>query len=328
MLESVAETNGNTLDLNSFLEINKLENSRSLSLSLSFLFMLALALISIALKFPTNIRRLFILIILTNFAVTNQQLVSGRILQPGHFHWYFTWPMLFMMLAITINQFASKRRYVFLPWFISIIVCSLIIQMFAFIRGSSLVESESLGSSAHTTLKDLRGRYISFDPEISGVLVSRTKLLPYFDENFGRMYRNSFQTFLRYTIFKSYFYGFGTRLLEDALLLNNCDSSIDSKHVIELCYSWNVIFRVYAETFGAEDWKEQLRADILKEARGFERGDFRQFVSDQDISFFFFNPVDRRRAKSLCGASTILTIENSVLLYCELVQFKSPPSVE
>lgn len=46
----------------------------------------------------------------TSFIVINQQIITGILIQEGHYHWYFNTP-IFILILITASYFFTKERY-------------------------------------------------------------------------------------------------------------------------------------------------------------------------------------------------------------------------
>ncbi len=59
-------------------------------------------------------RPLFIISAVALFALLNQQLVTGHILQPGHYHWYITMPLVLIMLSLLASYFIENLSSVWL----------------------------------------------------------------------------------------------------------------------------------------------------------------------------------------------------------------------
>ncbi len=60
-------------------------------------------------------RPLFVLSVLALLILLNQQIITGHILQPGHYHWYITIPLVFIMLSLYashgIEKFFTNPRW-------------------------------------------------------------------------------------------------------------------------------------------------------------------------------------------------------------------------
>ena len=61
-------------------------------------------------RFSLRILDFVFICTLGSVVVSNQQIVTGKLLQPGHFHWYFTAPMLFSIVTIMILSLRKLRR--------------------------------------------------------------------------------------------------------------------------------------------------------------------------------------------------------------------------
>lgn len=100
-------------DENTLLEFAfRLEESRKPALGnmTAFLIFLLLFMSIIRRRFSLRILELIFIGSFTSVVVTNQQIFTGRLLQPGHFHWYFTVPVLFSALTIMFLSLSQSPR--------------------------------------------------------------------------------------------------------------------------------------------------------------------------------------------------------------------------
>jgi hypothetical protein len=98
-------------------------------------FVVIASLIIFAWKFPKEDRKAYIFtaaILLAPFVTQNQQLLTGKILQPLHYHWFFNKPMAVLFVLITLVYWVRETRFrnVVKPFLIVAIVGSFLIGTF------------------------------------------------------------------------------------------------------------------------------------------------------------------------------------------------------
>jgi len=60
-------------------------------------------------KLPKDLNYYFLLaLVLNTFVVINQQIITGKELYQGHFHWYYNTPIFFIILFMALNLFVKK----------------------------------------------------------------------------------------------------------------------------------------------------------------------------------------------------------------------------
>ncbi len=131
--------------------------------------------------------RLILALIVSGFVVINQQVITGRLLFYGHFHWYFNVP-IFIITALSAAHVVSARLSPLLNKIILITVLGASIASSAMIQAKSL-ETRAQGAMAH---QDWGGVYhwldknlalesviLSNNRNFSNAIPSYTKHYPY-----------------------------------------------------------------------------------------------------------------------------------------------------
>lgn len=124
---------------------------------------------------------------LTSVLVYNQQIFTGIIVQPGHYHWYFIQPISYLLFFICLRvMFHSLHAY---KLFSSLMVITLLsVQFFSLNESIQSVRSISNYSKSSKNEPDSNLKYITFESPISDYLVVNSKLIPVFNSDYGPLY--------------------------------------------------------------------------------------------------------------------------------------------
>jgi len=143
------------------------ENSRTVIIDKMGILLAIIALVAFTLRhrMPSKVSYLFYLLAITAFVVSNQQIVTGKILQPGHFHWYFVAPAMFSCLTILLLSL-FKNGNLKIAMTISLIFILGFNQLHSL--GISRIESQAQSSSALTSqqVAALRGVVFTQDSAV------------------------------------------------------------------------------------------------------------------------------------------------------------------
>lgn len=184
---------------------NKLEHSHRFTLTISICILGILAILAHRFKLQNRIQKLGILLLFASIIVMNQNIVTGFILQPGHFHWYFEYPFSFFYFALVAHGIATKfvpkaRAISMLVGSTSILVI-LMLQVNSFLFSVELINSrQSMQSTNLAKTEDLNGKFLTFDTNIGNYLVTSSGLDTYFDRDYGAMYPPSINKSVDFTI--------------------------------------------------------------------------------------------------------------------------------
>lgn len=97
----------------------------------------AIVLAVFAYKFRDYPRREFLTgLLVTAFIVVNQQIITGTILQEGHFHWYFNIPVFFIVLIVSLYHFLGGSLHK-MRTPTALILCLLAVAQVVLIQSSS-----------------------------------------------------------------------------------------------------------------------------------------------------------------------------------------------
>ena len=83
------------------------------------------ALLIYLLKFPKDDKSNFyfgLALLLAPFITLNQQLITGKILQPAHYHWFFHKPIGVLLTLIVVFYYLSARNYLFLKKVLGLVI--------------------------------------------------------------------------------------------------------------------------------------------------------------------------------------------------------------
>ena len=140
---------------------------------------------------------------LTSVLVYNQQIFTGIIVQPGHYHWYFIQPISYLLFFICLRvMFHSLHAY---KLFSSLMVITLLsVQFFSLNESIQSVRSISNYSKSSKNEPDSNLKYITFESPISDYLVVNSKLIPVFNSDYGPLYPPAFEKTLDSLLVYSY----------------------------------------------------------------------------------------------------------------------------
>ncbi len=98
--------------------------------------MAALILVLFALRYRTYPNLIFLYgLVATAFVVVNQQVVTGILIQEGHYHWYFNVPIFIIIFIITGYYFLGNRRI------LSIVLAALV--CFVSLASATLIQASA-----------------------------------------------------------------------------------------------------------------------------------------------------------------------------------------
>ena len=82
-------------------------------------------------------------LVLAPFIVLNQQIITGRLLQVGHYHWFFHTPLAIVILLIMLFYWLSEKKLFFIKK--AVLVSTLIMSIYTgiFIQATSYIKSEN-----------------------------------------------------------------------------------------------------------------------------------------------------------------------------------------
>jgi len=180
-----------------FFEAVAVQNSHSLVFSKSTIVLLTIC----ALIFITKSADKFLLFVtlaaLSGATASAQNVVTGLVIQPGHLHWYWMRPFLYISLIYLVFLLLSKfLKEVYL----NILGSSLLITLISlniFVQSVFFIQEQQKGATRSTDFVMLLNSslaedsvLITFDSEVSDFLVTNTKIRMSYHE-FSKFYRGN-----------------------------------------------------------------------------------------------------------------------------------------
>jgi hypothetical protein len=120
------------------------------------------------------ILRFVFLCALAGLIVSNQQVLTGKVIQPGHFHWYFIAPAFFSCAALMISQNLKIRK-------INLLALLILIGIFGInqVKALSIAQEEArtqiTSGLSVSELESLQGTVFTQDPSVLDQLATSYK---------------------------------------------------------------------------------------------------------------------------------------------------------
>jgi hypothetical protein len=129
---------------------------------------------------------------LTSVLIYNQQIFTGIVVQPGHYHWYFIQPISYLIFFIWLRvMFRSLHAYKMFCSLGAILLMS--VQFISLNESIQSVRTISIGSNSIKNELNPNFKYITFESPISDYLVVNSKLIPVFNSDYGPLYTPAFE---------------------------------------------------------------------------------------------------------------------------------------
>lgn len=181
-----------------FFEAVAVQNSHSLVFSKSTIVLLIICAVIFITKSADKFLLFVTLAALSGAIASAQNIVTGLVIQPGHLHWYWMRPFLYISVIYLVFLLLSKfLKAVYL----NILVSSLLITLISlniFVQSVFFIEEQhQKGATRSTDLIMLLNSslaedsvFITFDSEVSDFLVTNTKIRMSYHE-FSKFYRGN-----------------------------------------------------------------------------------------------------------------------------------------
>jgi len=129
---------------------------------------------------------------LTSVLIYNQQIFTGIVVQPGHYHWYFIQPISYLIFFIWLRvMFRSLHAYKMFCSLGAILLLS--VQFISLNESIQSVRTISINSNSIKNELNPNFKYITFESPISDYLVVNSKLIPVFNSDYGPLYTPAFE---------------------------------------------------------------------------------------------------------------------------------------
>ena len=269
-----------------FLEVtNRLELSRSPSVTISLIILLFSFFLAIYMKLPEICVRTTFILFSVSAIVLNQNIVTGYEIQPGHFHWYFVYPMTFFVISLIISEwmcrFLSKKHLMikFTSIFLVLIVLAFQIRstIVAFKAVSNIDDYRQIQLA---DLENIRGRYLTFDSDISYFLDTSSHLNPYYDQDYGIMYPPNLERLVNFAIMSAQFENLEKNIVFPEYLLQ-CSSLNET-----VCVGIDATLKAYQGLFGTKNGEELFTQILQDRIDSFQNLSLAGQMTEQNIQYF------------------------------------------
>ena len=140
---------------------------------------------------------------LTSVLIYNQQIFTGIVVQPGHYHWYFIQPISYLIFYICLRViFRSLHAYKMFCSLGAILLLS--VQFISLNESIQSVRTISINSKSSKNEPNPYFKYITFESPISDYLVVNSKLIPVFNSDYGPLYTPAFEKTIDSLLIYSY----------------------------------------------------------------------------------------------------------------------------
>jgi hypothetical protein len=169
------------------------------------LLLLFAVILTYKLKFSNDVIKICTITLGVSALTLNQNVITGIQVQPGHFHWYFIYPMVFLVAGIVLNELSCRfLKTKKLPTALSIL---LILGAVGIFQTNSIIKSASAGLNDSdfrqieiSKIDHLQGRYLTFNSRVSYFLNTSSYLNPYYDQDYGIMYPPNIDRLMDFSI--------------------------------------------------------------------------------------------------------------------------------
>ncbi|NDF60779.1 MAG: hypothetical protein EB100_06820, partial [Crocinitomicaceae bacterium] len=260
------KSNLSRIEYFNFEVVNKLEKTHDFTFTLSALILAMLIIVALRLRLESHYIYCGIIFFIVSLIVMNQNVITGLRLQPGHFHWYFEYPFTIFYFLLILHQLVSRYSLNYLNIVIGIISLILIL----FVQTHSLNYSKNAVLSRLTIqsiklsdYRDFEGSFLTFDPNVSYLLVTSSKLDPFFDQDYGLMYPPNIQRTLEYSV-ANLKWNVGS-VKKSKFSYSDFFTCLDNQHSI--CDSLRAIQKSYSVIYGQFRGNLVLQKQIESRAR-------------------------------------------------------------
>ncbi len=282
LLEVINSTRYNEIDLDKlYFEQIGLLQTHSPSVTKYLVFGIFLIYVSIKVRSPKRLIQFNYLIVLTSWIILNQNVLTGSLVQPGHYHWYFIKPYITLAaLSLITSKIEIAKFYKYAGMLLSLILISSV--WIISVNGERMISSSSYRITDEE-LKSLRKNIFSFDTRLNTFLAINTNnspaLLPHMI-----YYKNATKSIERYCLAHSIWFSenFETseilksaseiqscRSLESAFGIGYLKQQVEIVEPISYVSDWLELNSV--KTLALENQPTQVQAAILSGRWGEER---------------------------------------------------------
>jgi ABC-type cobalt transport system substrate-binding protein/uncharacterized membrane protein len=109
-----------------------------------------IALIMFLLKFPKEDKNKYffgLALLVTPFVTMNQQLITGKILQVGHYHWFFHKPIAIIFVLVVVFHLLASKNLIYYKKALAILIIIASFAVAIFIQTSSYYKGDNDGGS-------------------------------------------------------------------------------------------------------------------------------------------------------------------------------------
>lgn len=175
--------------------------------------------------FSRNIRYFTSLCALTGIIVSNQQVITGKVLQPGHFHWYFIAPAFFSCAAIIFLTFVGSRK-VGIMLFMALLVIFTTNQTLVIPAAQREASTQYLSGLSLNQTKSLKGVVFTQDPIVLDQLATSYSGGLYWHP-FGVYYNGSRELASESVLFSAIWLGSNSPIKLNPLLIECADFQVE-----------------------------------------------------------------------------------------------------
>ncbi len=260
------------------------------------------------------ILRFVFLCALAGLIVSNQQVLTGRVVQPGHFHWYFIAPALFGCAALMILQNLKFRKINLLAFLILIGIFG-VNQVKALSIAQGEARTQITSGLSVGELKSLQGIVFTQDPSVLDQLASSYRDGLYWHP-FGIYYTGSREVAEESVAFSAIWHGPRSPVQLTPLRISCVDFNLDPCSTARMLLgsetdmNW---FQFVAKGNPIQQSLSNPDSNLAKSLRAASVDPslyFRTVIADRNIETFVLTEVASRSQQELLGSDWKL-IKNS-----------------